>query len=194
PVCVDAATAPGAPHGLHRREPRPRRPRGRVAPPPVRRCRGPVDAAADRDRRGCADRRDRALVRGRHRDDTRRRRSGPRGVAARLPAARALRRRPRPFAPRAAERNEEARAHAEARIFAGAAGFISGHTGEAELTSLGRGFYANAGVSGSRLRPRAARFGLPPVYVAERTVSWIELEAGADLHVRLVRAQVDEPG
>src|SRR5581483_11230272 len=84
--------------------------------------------------------------------------------------------------------------HAEARIFAGAAGFISGHTGEAELTSLGRGFYANAGVSGSRLRPRAARFGLPPVYVAERTVSWIELEAGADLHVRLVRAQVDEPG
>ena len=42
--------------------------------------------------------------------------------------------------------------------------------------------------------PRLRSLGLPPVFLAHRQVSWVELEAGADLHVRLLHARIDLPG
>jgi methylmalonyl-CoA mutase N-terminal domain/subunit len=36
---------------------------------------------------------------------------------------------------------------------------------------------------------RLAKFGLPPVFLPHRELSWVELEAGAELHVRLLHAR-----
>jgi lysylphosphatidylglycerol synthetase-like protein (DUF2156 family) len=88
--------------------------------------------------------------------------------------------------------NDDARSEAERLIRDGCAGLVTGSTHRPELTSLGRGFYANSGSCGSIVRVRARRFGLAPRPVAERQLSWVELEAGADLHVRLLYARSDE--
>ena len=40
----------------------------------------------------------------------------------------------------------------------------------------------------------ACRAGLPPVFLAYRQTSWVELEAGNDLHARLFHARQDLPG
>ena len=70
---------------------------------------------------------------------------------------------------------------------AGGAGLVTAHTRCAELTDLGGGaFYANCGSAGRVVERVAARAGLPPVYAARLRCSWVELEAGAELHVRLV--------
>jgi len=39
-----------------------------------------------------------------------------------------------------------------------------------------------------------ARVGLPPVFLPRRQLSWIELEAGAELHARLLQARLDLQG
>ncbi len=88
--------------------------------------------------------------------------------------------------------NDDARSEAERLIRDGCAGLVTGSTHCPELTSLGRGFYANSGSCGQIVRVRARRFGLSPRPVAERQLSWVELEAGADLHVRLLCARNDE--
>jgi len=85
--------------------------------------------------------------------------------------------------------NDEARAEAERLIGAGFAGLVTGHTAEPELTALGNGFYANNGSGGIVVRPRSRRWGRASIPVAERQVSWIELEAGADLHIRLLHSR-----
>ncbi|MGI8662002.1 MAG: phosphatidylglycerol lysyltransferase domain-containing protein [Acidimicrobiales bacterium] len=89
--------------------------------------------------------------------------------------------------------NDAPRAEADrfVRSETSGAGLITGHTHEPELTTLGGGFYANCGSGGTVVRRRAARLGLPPVFVAERQVAWIELEAGAELHVRLLWSRVE---
>ena len=68
----------------------------------------------------------------------------------------------------------------------GYAGYITGHTHEAELVDLGGAFYANSGCGGSVLERRPGRLGLPPAFAVSRRLSWIELEAGAALHARLL--------
>jgi lysylphosphatidylglycerol synthetase-like protein (DUF2156 family) len=90
--------------------------------------------------------------------------------------------------------NDEARSEAERLIGNGYAGLITGHTSRPELASLGNGFYANNGSGGIVVRPRSRRWGLPSVQVAERQISWVELEAGADLHARLLYSRVDISG
>lgn len=86
-------------------------------------------------------------------------------------------------------------AHDEARALVGAgwAGLVTGGGLRAELTHLGTGFYACAGGTTELVREHPGRLGLPPVFLHHRQVSWLELEAGADLHVRLLLADGDLP-
>ncbi|HMC41566.1 MAG TPA: phosphatidylglycerol lysyltransferase domain-containing protein, partial [Acidimicrobiales bacterium] len=95
---------------------------------------------------------------------------------------------------RGREANEAARAEARAMVTAGHAGLVTGHTMQSELTHLGRGFYANTGASTEVVEECPARFGMPPVFLHRRRLSWVELEAGADLHVRLLQSHLDLPG
>jgi lysylphosphatidylglycerol synthetase-like protein (DUF2156 family) len=90
------------------------------------------------------------------------------------------------------EPNREARDRARALIADGYAGLVTGYTCRAELADLGVGFYANAGCSGevvSEVPARLSGLGLPPVFNATRQVSWVELEAGSTLRVRLLHAR-----
>ncbi len=73
-------------------------------------------------------------------------------------------------------------------IAAGAAGLVSGGGLVPELVHLDRGFFARPGASTEVVREHAGRLGLPGVFLAHRQTSWLELEAGADLHVRLLHA------
>ncbi|MGH9305857.1 MAG: bifunctional lysylphosphatidylglycerol flippase/synthetase MprF [Acidimicrobiales bacterium] len=90
--------------------------------------------------------------------------------------------------------NGPARQLARRMINAGCAGVVTSHTFQPELTHLGPGFYANTGAGAEVVEERSGRLGLPPVFVAYRQLSWVELEAGADLHVRLLQARIDLPG
>jgi lysylphosphatidylglycerol synthetase-like protein (DUF2156 family)/predicted phosphodiesterase len=90
-------------------------------------------------------------------------------------------------------RNDTVRADALARIRDGYAGMITGHSHLAELTPLGDGFYANTGCCAEVLEECRARVGPLPIFRPVRQASWIELEAGSDLHVRLVRGRQPMP-
>ncbi len=93
--------------------------------------------------------------------------------------------------------NEAPRAAARELVTAGYCGLISGHTCRPELTGLGPGFYANAGSAADVVSEHPNRLpglGLPSVFLGHRTLSWVELEAGNDLHVRLLHARQDLPG
>ena len=87
--------------------------------------------------------------------------------------------------------NDQPRSEAERLIGGGYAGLVTGHTHDPELTSLGSGFYANTGSCGTVVRPRRRRWGLSSVPVVERQLAWVELEAGADLHARLLYSRID---
>ncbi len=64
-----------------------------------------------------------------------------------------------------------------------------------ELVDLGGSWYANSGCALHRLTRREARFGLPAVFAPSNELSWLEIEAGATLHVTLVASRRDElPG
>ena len=67
----------------------------------------------------------------------------------------------------------------------GGGGFVTAHTRRAELTDLGGAFYANCGTAGRVVERVETRGGLPAVYSARLRCSWVELEAGAELHARL---------
>ncbi|HEX3621056.1 MAG TPA: phosphatidylglycerol lysyltransferase domain-containing protein [Acidimicrobiales bacterium] len=90
--------------------------------------------------------------------------------------------------------NDAARADARRLVGQGWAGLITGHTHHAELTMLEGGFYANTGCCTRVVDQIPGRVGLPPVFLPHRQLAWVELEAGADLHVRLLHAQVPQPG
>ncbi|MCW3045399.1 MAG: hypothetical protein JWL57_3557 [Actinobacteria bacterium] len=90
-------------------------------------------------------------------------------------------------------RNDSVRVDALARIRDGYAGMITGHSHLAELTPLGDGFYANTGCCAEVLEECRARIGPLPIFRPVRQASWIELEAGSDLHVRLVRGRQPMP-
>jgi lysylphosphatidylglycerol synthetase-like protein (DUF2156 family) len=87
---------------------------------------------------------------------------------------------------REARSNDEARGAAVALAAAGDSGLVTAHTRRPELTDLGAGaFYANCGGAGRVVERLRTRAGMPPVYGARLRCSWVELEAGAGLHVRL---------
>jgi lysylphosphatidylglycerol synthetase-like protein (DUF2156 family) len=87
--------------------------------------------------------------------------------------------------------NDRARDASRRLVADGYAGLITGATFHSELTNLGVGFYANVGAIAEVVEERRGRLGLPPVFVHRQRVSWIEVETGAELHVRLLLAQTD---
>ncbi|MBV9659974.1 MAG: DUF2156 domain-containing protein, partial [Acidimicrobiales bacterium] len=95
------------------------------------------------------------------------------------------------------EPNEAGRALARELVTGGYAGLVSAHTCRPELTYLGDGFYANPGAGAEVVTEYPSRLpglGLPSVFLAHRILSWVEMEAGNDLHVRLLHARQDLPG
>ena len=93
--------------------------------------------------------------------------------------------------------NAAPRAAARQFITAGRVGLVTAHTGAPELAPLADGFYANTGGAGDALREvptRLRALGLPAVFLATRQVGWLELEAGNELHARLVHGGRELPG
>jgi lysylphosphatidylglycerol synthetase-like protein (DUF2156 family) len=88
--------------------------------------------------------------------------------------------------------NDAARDAGRRLVGRGYAGMITAATFQSELTHLGVGFYANVGATGEVVEERRAHLGLPPVFLQKQWVSWVELETGAELHVRLLLAS-NEP-
>jgi lysylphosphatidylglycerol synthetase-like protein (DUF2156 family) len=96
-----------------------------------------------------------------------------------------------------ADLNGAARARARELVTAGCGGLITSHTRRAELTHLGCGFYANSGCASevvSEAPSRLSKLGMPSLFLTARQLSWIELEAGNDLHARLLFARQDLAG
>ncbi len=93
--------------------------------------------------------------------------------------------------------NRRARACGRDLVTAGYTGLITAQTCRPELTHLGSGFYANAGSGADVVTEYPSRIpglGLPSVFLPHRMLSWVELEAGNDLHARLLHARQDLPG
>ena len=84
--------------------------------------------------------------------------------------------------------NDTARDDARRVVAQGYAGLITAATFRSELTNLGTGFYANVGATAEVVAEHRGRLGLPPVFLHSQWVSWIEIESGAELHVRLLLA------
>jgi lysylphosphatidylglycerol synthetase-like protein (DUF2156 family) len=91
--------------------------------------------------------------------------------------------------PPAHRANDAAREAARPILTAGGVGLVTGHTLQAELARVGTGFYANSGACGEVVEERQSRLGLPPVFVHIEQVSWVEIEAGAQVHARLMLAR-----
>jgi lysylphosphatidylglycerol synthetase-like protein (DUF2156 family) len=90
--------------------------------------------------------------------------------------------------------NQAARAVARSLVTSGYAGLITAHTCRPELAHLGAGFYANVGAVSDVVTEYPSRMpglGLPPVFLGHRLLSWVELEAGSDIHVRLLHGRQD---
>jgi len=85
--------------------------------------------------------------------------------------------------------NDTARDAARRLVGRGYAGLITAATFQSELTHLGVGFYANVGATAEVVEERRGRLGLPPVFLQNQRVSWVELETGAELHVRMLLAR-----
>ncbi len=89
--------------------------------------------------------------------------------------------------------NDTARGDARRVVAHGYAGLITAATFQSELTNLGVGFYANVGATAEVVEEHRGRLGLPPVFLHSQRVSWVELETGAELHVRMLLAHTDLP-
>ncbi len=87
--------------------------------------------------------------------------------------------------------NDAARDEARRLVGAGYSGLVTAATFQPELTNLGVGFYANVGATAEVVEEERGRWGLPPVFVHRQLASWVELETGAELHVRLLVARSD---
>ena len=93
--------------------------------------------------------------------------------------------------------NAAARGWARDRVTAGNTGVITSHTRHPEFTRLGEGFYGNTGCASEVVSESPARLdavGMPSLFLAHQQVSWVELEAGNELHARLLHARRDLPG
>ncbi len=90
------------------------------------------------------------------------------------------------------EVNAAARAEARRLVTSGAAGLVTAYSMAPELKAVGRGFYANAGALTEVVVQRKSLFGLPSPFIGERHAGWVEIEGGAELHVRLLYAVKDK--
>jgi lysylphosphatidylglycerol synthetase-like protein (DUF2156 family) len=84
--------------------------------------------------------------------------------------------------------NDSARDAGRRLVGAGYAGLVTAATFQPELTNLGVGFYANVGATAEVVNEHRSALGLPPVFLPTQRVCWVELETGAELHVRLLLA------
>ncbi|HEX4161382.1 MAG TPA: phosphatidylglycerol lysyltransferase domain-containing protein [Acidimicrobiales bacterium] len=75
----------------------------------------------------------------------------------------------------------------------GATGVIAGGAVAPELTHLDVGFFACPGATSEVVHEHRGRMGLPPTFLHHRQESTIEIETGAELHVRLILASADLP-
>ncbi len=89
--------------------------------------------------------------------------------------------------------NDTARDDGRRLVGRGYAGLITAATFQSELTHLGVGFYANVGATAEVVEEHRGRLGLPPVFLQNQRVSWVELETGAELHVRMLVARNELP-
>ena len=87
--------------------------------------------------------------------------------------------------------NHAARQRAADLVADGYHGFISGHTHHPELAATAAGFYANSGSCTSVVEGIGGRFGLPPAYVRNQQICWLELDGEK---AELVTARVELPG
>ena len=78
-------------------------------------------------------------------------------------------------------------------VEAGASGMVVGGALVAELTHLDAGFFACPGATSEVVREHRGRLGLPPTFLHHRQESTLEIETGAELHVRLNLAEADLP-
>ena len=62
-----------------------------------------------------------------------------------------------------------------------------------ELTHLDVGFFACPGATAEVVHEHRGRLGLPPTFLHHRQESTLEIETGAELHVRLLLAEADLP-
>lgn len=92
------------------------------------------------------------------------------------------------------EHNEAPKSKARDLITQGYSGFITSHTLTPELAHLGKGFYANTGSIGEVVQESPSLLGFPSVFIPFRQLSWLEIETGADLHVRLLFSILPLPG
>lgn len=90
-----------------------------------------------------------------------------------------------------AKANNRARDAGRELVGRGYAGLITAASFHSELTHLGLGFFANVGATAEVVEEHRGRVGLPPVFVHNQRVSWVELETGAELHVRMFLAAND---
>ena len=80
-----------------------------------------------------------------------------------------------------------------AAVEAGASGVVAGGALVPELTHLDAGFFACPGASSEVVHEHRGRLGLPPTFLHHRQEATLEIETGADLHVRLLLAEADLP-
>ena len=78
-------------------------------------------------------------------------------------------------------------------VEAGASGLIAGGAVAPELTHLDAGFFACPGATSEVVHEHRGRLGLPPTFLHHRQEATLEIETGADLHVRLMLAEADLP-
>ena len=88
---------------------------------------------------------------------------------------------------------EDALDATRAALEAGATGVIVGGALVSELTHLDAGFFACPGATSEVVHEHRGRLGLPPTFLHHRQESTLEIETGAELHVRLLLAEADLP-
>jgi len=82
---------------------------------------------------------------------------------------------------------------ARVAVEAGVSGVIVGGALVPELTHLDAGFFACPGATSEVVHEHRGRLGLPPTFLHHRQESTLEIETGAELHVRLLLAEADLP-
>ncbi len=95
--------------------------------------------------------------------------------------------------PPADRANDSAREAARSYVAGGGAGFVTGHSLQAEIGDVGGGFFANTGASSEVVEERPGLFGLPPVFAKSGQISLVTIEGGADLHARLTLSSEPQP-
>jgi len=90
--------------------------------------------------------------------------------------------------------NEAAHRRAATLAAEGVDAYVTGHTHIPELAERGGILYGNAGCGGGLLHRRPGRGPLPDAHVVVRHVSWVEIDAAADLSARLVWGHEEVPG